>query len=149
MRLYLKADNKYNIGYTPDWLKVSYEKDGEDFELTLDIQGEISYEKDCLNCSCKADLVPWVLYNYTSGDEIDLTELEEEEVSEMLPFQEITEILKTGRDFRVGVFPVNANDEILKKADLDIFSNAEGIYEFYDGENECEITFTFETEFNG
>ena len=41
MRLYLSAKSKLNIGYTPDWLKVTYEQDGKDFELTLDIQGDM------------------------------------------------------------------------------------------------------------
>lgn len=43
MRLYLNAESKNEISYTPDWLKFSYKENGENFELTLDIQGEIDH----------------------------------------------------------------------------------------------------------
>ena len=71
MRLYLEAESKNKVGYTPDWLKVSYYENGERMELTLDIPGDIGYDIDCLSCRCKGDLIPWVLYNCESGDETD------------------------------------------------------------------------------
>jgi hypothetical protein len=137
------------IGYTPDWLKVSYKKDRQNFELTLDIQGEITYNNNCLNCRCKGDLIPWVLYNCENGDEIDLYDLSEAEVDKMFPIKKIAELLQVGTDFRIGVYPINSDDEIFKLADEDVLSDCIGLCEIYDGENEHQISFIFETEFNG
>ena len=47
MRLYLSAKSKSHSGYTPDWLKVSYTEDGIDYDLILDIQGDIDYDPEC------------------------------------------------------------------------------------------------------
>lgn len=149
MRLYLDAESKNNIGYTPDWLKVSYEENGQGLELTLDIQGEIDYSTDCLSCRCKGDFIPWVLYNYINGDEIDLYDLSEEEVEKIFPVKRIAELLQTGTDFRIGIYPTDDNKDILKLAEEDILSNCIGMCKIYDGENTCEIRFEFEAEFNG
>lgn len=149
MRLYLDAESKNNIGYTPDWLKVSYEENGQEFELTLDIQGEIGYDNKCLNCRCKGDFIPWVLYNMDNGDEIDLYDLSEEEVEKMFPVKRIAELLQVGTDFRIGVYPTVEGEEIFKLAEEDVLSDCTGLCEIYDGENTHEIRFEFETEFNG
>lgn len=148
MRLYLSAESKNNIGYIPDWLKISYEEDGQEFELTLDIQGDIDYDTDCLSCRCKGDLIPWVLYNCENGDEINLYDLSEEEADRMFPIKRITEILRDGTDFKIGVYPTDDSDEIFKLADEDVLSNCTGLCKFYDGENDYEISFEFETELN-
>lgn len=148
MRLYLSAESKNNIGYTPDWLKASYEEDGQEFELTLDIQGDIDYDTDCLSCRCKGDLIPWVLYNCENGDEIDLYDLSEEEADKMFPIKRIIELLQVGTDFRIGVYPTDDRDEIFKLAEEDILSKCTGFCELYDGENYYEIHFEFEPELN-
>ena len=57
MRLYLDAESKNNIGYTPDWLKVSYKENRQDYELVLDIQAWIDYDSKRLSCRCKGDYV--------------------------------------------------------------------------------------------
>ena len=75
MILYLEAESKNSIGYTPDWIQVTYNENGKQLELTLDIQGWIDYNKDCLSCRCKGELVPWTLVNLGDGEEIDLSEV--------------------------------------------------------------------------
>jgi len=147
MRLYLNAKSKNNIGYTPDWLKVSYVEDRQNFELTLDIHGDIDYDPNSLDCRCKGDLIPWVLYNNTNGSEIDLYDLSEEEVDEMFPIKRIAELLQMGTEFIVGIYPVNDSEENLKLCNEDTFSDCIGICELYDGENDYEIRFEFETEY--
>ena len=153
MKLYVTAESKNNIGYTPDWLKVLYEKNGQELELTLDIHGEISYDENSLNCRCKGNLIPWVLYNLENGKEIDLSNLDEEELEEefdeMFSIKRIVEILQNGTYFTIGVFPVNTLEENLKLAEEDVFSNCHGELYIYDGENEHMICFEFdETEVN-
>ena len=149
MRLYLNAESKNNIGYTPDWLKVSYKEDGKELELTLDIQGDIDFDTDCLDCRCKGDLIPWVLYDKINGDETDLYELSEEEVDKMFPIKRIAELLLVGTDFRIGVYPAYDSKENLELAEEDVLSDCVGTCELYDGENDYKVRFEFETEFNG
>lgn len=149
MRLYLNAKSKNNIGYIPDWLKVDYEENEQKLELTLDIQGDIDYDTDCLNCRCKGDLIPWVLYDLVNGDEIDLYDLSKEEADKKFPIKKIAEILQTGTNFKIGVYPVNDNEENLKLVDEDFLNSCIGICEIYDGENEHKICFEFEIELSG
>ena len=44
MRLYLSAESKNNIGYTPDWLKVHYKENGQDCGVIYGY-GKILYRK--------------------------------------------------------------------------------------------------------
>lgn len=148
MRLYLNAESKKCFGYTPDWLKVSYEDNGKEFELTLDIQGDIDYSRNGLRCRCKGDLVPWVLYDYENGSEIDLSRLPVEEVDELFPISKIIELFRTGTNFRVGVYPVEDGEIDLALAEDDTFSKGDGLCEIYDGENEYVKNFEFEVELN-
>ena len=148
MRLYLNADSKKNIGYTPDWLKVVYTENEIDFELTLDIQGEIDYDNKSLNCRCKGDLIPWVLCDLEDGDETDLSELSEEECDELFPVKKIAEIICNGSDHRIGIFPVKNDDKTFELAEDDELTNCEAYLEMYDGENDYEHHFIFETELN-
>ena len=145
MRLYLNAESKNKVGYVPDWLKVSY----ENFELTLDIRGYIDYDSDNLNCRCKGKLIPWVLYNLENGNEINLYDLSVKEVDEMFPINRIVEILQTGTNFRIGVYPVDNSNENMKLSEKDILINCTGQLEIYDGVKEHRIDFEFEAEYNG
>lgn len=149
MRLYLYGKSKYNIGYTPDWLKVYYyEEDGQMFELVLDIQGSIDYVKDSLNCRCKGDLIPWVLWNCETGDEIDLYELSEEEIEIKFPDKRIAEIICNSDTFEVGIYPVN--DDVYEEAMTDVLTDCEGKFEMYIGEEDLdyEKEFKFDVELN-
>ena len=148
MRLYLYAESKNNIGYTPDWLKVTYEEDGEQFDLVLDIRGEIGYDKEKLNCRCKGELIPWVLWNCETGDEIDLGSMDEEEVNAMFPDKRIAELICNSETYEVGIYPVG-DDEVFELAEDDKLSNRKGTFEMYvDADHYYEKEFEFEVELN-
>lgn len=149
MRLYLSAESKQNIGYTPDWLKVDYNKDGKNFTLTLDIQGEIDYDPHALSCRCKGELIPWVLYDLDEGDEINLYEMSEEEVDELLPDTTVAEIINNSETYEIGIYPVDDSDEVFELAEEDVLTNCEGCFEMYiDEDNHYNIDFKFDTELN-
>lgn len=149
MRLYLYGKSKYNIGYTPDWLKVMFEEDGQAFELVLDIQGSIDYLKDSLSCRCKGDLIPWVLWNCETGDETDLSLMDEEEIETMFPDKRIAEIICNSDTFEIGVYPVSDSDETFELAEKDKLSNCKGTFEMYiDEEHYYEKEFEFDVELN-
>lgn len=150
MRLYLYAKSKYNIGYTPDWLKVYYyEEDGQMFELVFDIQGSIDYVKDSLSCRCKGDLIPWVLWNCATGDEINLYDLSNEEIEAKFPDKKIAEIICNSDTFEVGIYPVGDDDEVFELAEKDKLSNCKGTFEMYINEDHYyEKEFEFDVELN-
>lgn len=145
MRLYLNAESKNNIGYTPDWIQVYFEEKEFVYNLTLDIQGEIDYDPTCLCCRCKGDLIPWVLRNCDTDEETDFSELSYEEIISIFPMKRIVEIFTNGFDHLVGIYPVNDQS----CAD-DVLSNGNGTIELYvSEEDECySIDFKFETEIN-
>lgn len=150
MRLYLEAESKNKVGYTPDWLRVSYYKNGDRMELTLDIQGEVNYIDKCLSCRCKGYLIPWGLYNCESGDEIDLYSLSDEQIEDILPHAEVARIICESEDYEIGIYPVtNGNDEIFERAKTDVVSDGKGSFEiFVDDENYYRKDFEFEVEVN-
>ena len=145
MRLYLEAKSENNVGYTPDWIKVLYKERKAEYELTLDIQGNIDYDPTSLSCLCKGDLIPWVLFNTDTGEEEDLSELTNEELEERFPVKKLVKIFKKGIDFCVGIYPVRYDeftDDTLKKGI--------GTVELYLSEEDKFYTrrFEFDTEFN-
>ena len=143
MRLYLGAKSKNGIGYTPDWLKVTYtNKKGEDIELTLDIQGWIDFQTDGLYCRVKGELLPWTTCDLETGDEVDLSEIEN--IEEIYSVDELLNIIQSGRDHRIGIFPVDTSDDGIAAAEEDEVENGEA--ELMWGER--EIGFKFETELN-
>lgn len=146
MRLYLNAKSKSHRGYTPDWLKVSYNENGINYDLTLDIQGDIDYDPECLDCRCKGDLNPWALYSLESGEDIDLSELSEDEVDAMFPVSKIIEILRKGTEFVVGVYPVDDTNYCPENTEDDL-SEGTGSCELWDGETAHIINFKFMAEF--
>lgn len=156
MRLYLNAESKNKIGYTPDWLQVSFYENGEQMELTLDIQGDIGYDDGCLSCRCKGELVPWVLYNCENGNEVDLYSMTEEEIERIFPDKRVAKIICEGNDYRIGVYPVTNADcddyEIFKRAENDTVSDGKGIFEMFVKDVNDEYCyykeFEFETELN-
>ena len=149
MRLYLNADSEQKIGYTPDWLKVGFTENGTDFDLVLDIQGDIDYSKDGLYCRVKGDLIPWVLNDLDEGDETDLSTLSEEEIESMWPNKKIAEIIRNSKYYEVGIYPVNDDDETIELAKKDVLANCNGQLEIYvDEDNQYTIDFEFDTELN-
>lgn len=149
MRLYLYAESKNNIGYIPDWLRVKYKQYGSEYELILDIQGEIEYDKNCLNCRCKGDLIPWVLHDCETGDEIDLYELPEDGIEIVFPTKRIAEIICNGFDYEVGIYPFD-DDKDLYLILGDKLNDCQGRIEIYVAEDKCEYTkeFNFNAELN-
>lgn len=138
MRLYLSADSEKNIGYTPDWIQVEFERWGQKYELTLDIQGSIDYDKNSLSCRCKGELVPWALWDCEKGDEIDLYEFSD---------KEIAEIVCNSDSYTIGIYPVD--DEICEAACSDMLSNCDGLFEmFVDEDHYYTQEFKFNTEIN-
>ena len=149
MRLYLSADSKHKIGYIPDWLKVGFNQDGKEFELTLDIQGDIDYFLDTLSCRCKGDLIPWVLYDLETGDETDLSTLSADDIENILPDEKIAEIICNSGYYTVGIYPDNDDAETFELAKEDVLTNCEGRVEIYiDEGNYFTKDFEFETELN-
>lgn len=152
MRLYLEAESKNKVGYTPDWLKVSFYENGEQMELTLDIQGDIGYDTECLSCRCKGDLIPWVLYNCESGDEIDLYSMTDQQIEEMFPDERVAKIICEGSDHRIGIYPVTNGDdddeEIFAIAEDDDVSDGKGHLEMFVNGEHYHKEFEFETELN-
>lgn len=147
MRLYLSAENKTEIKYTPDWIQMTVDNK----EMTFDIQGWIDYGEG-LQCRCKADLVPWVLCDLDNDDEIDLYDIEDYNLTPT----EIYDWFEKGRDFLVGVYPQEPNDleteEDYKmfwdKVHDDKFGVGDGEFDIMvDGELK-QFEFNFEVEFN-
>lgn len=147
MRLYLNAESKNNVGYIPDWLRVSYQKDGQNYELTLDIQAWIDYNNECLSCRCKGDLIPWVLRNCGTGNEIDLSSVSGSEHDILFQNKKIAKIICNGSNYEVGVYP--ADEEKFDLAEKDILKHGEGSFEMYiDEDNYIQKDFQFTTELN-
>ena len=143
MRLYLDAESKNNVGYTPDWIQVTYDENGHHFQLTLDIQGSIDYDRNSLSCRCKGELVPWTLF-IDHGDEIDLSEMSKEEVEEKYPDEKLFWIFAKGYNFLVGVYPVD--DE--NYDDTDCLEEGNGSVEFNVSDETHSINFEFDVEIN-
>lgn len=160
MRLYLNAKSKNNVGYTPDWLQVTYDENGKQYELNLDIRGEIDYDPTSLSCRCKGDLIPWILRDLDDDDEIDLSELSEEEIESLYPNKKLAEIFEKGYNFLIGIYPVvddtcfddddDFDDYFETVCENDILSDCIGEVELYLFEEEIEYTkeFEFDTELN-
>ena len=149
MRLYLSANSKQKIGYTPDWLRVQFNQDGKEFELTLDIQGDIDYSPDALSCRCKGELIPWVLYDLDTGDETDLSTLSAEELESVWPDKKVAEIISNSNYYDVGIYPVCDNYETFELAKEDVLTNCKGCFEVYiDKDNHYNVDFEFDAELN-
>lgn len=145
MRLYLDSKTTKKLGYTPDWIKIFYfnEKE-EEMELTLDVRGEIDYENDGLDCRVKGELVPWVLYNCETGEEIDL-EADEEAAAEFT-IERVFELFKNSDGYTLGIYPV---DDSTNAWEDDVFTEREGTLEVcIDGEILSHEFRDFEIEVN-
>lgn len=148
MRLYLEAESKNRVGYTPDWLKVTFCENGKQMELTLDIQGDIGYDDKCLSCRCKGDLIPWVLYDCENGDEVDLYSMTDEQIEKMFPDERVAMIVCEGSNHRIGVYPVNDGDEGFELAEDDDVGDGKGCFEMFVDDKYYHKDFEFETELN-
>jgi hypothetical protein len=144
MNLWLDAKSKNNIGYTPDWIQVTYMDNKKSYELTFDIRGEIAYKDDTLSCRCKGNIYPWTFWDIETGKETDLTQLSENELKVWETKENIIEIFKSGTEFIIGIYPVEHDDVTFKNAENDIVSEGKGKIQI----DEFELDFEFTTELN-
>ena len=56
MRLELSANSKLKQGYTPDWISITYNENGQYHELTMDIHGITHYDQTNLYTSSQGTL---------------------------------------------------------------------------------------------
>lgn len=154
MKLYLTMDSENGITYTPDWIKVNYPLNGREDEIVFDIRGEIDYSQNCLNCRCKGELIPWVLWE-EDGDEIDLQNMDCDEVAAMLTEKQIAEIICNSDYFCVGIYPeYNEDDEDMdddryfELAGVDNWKIGKGTFEAFVDNVEYVREFEFEAELN-
>ena len=140
MRLYLSGYSKFNIGYTPDTLIIET-KDGKHY--VYDIQGDVDYDLDSLNCRVKGDLFLKVELADNYDDYLDCkTNNLYEQLLELLNDKENKVI--------VSIYPTPQNEENPNLND-DILTSCSGKLEvFIPRLNESkEIDFDFTTEFYG
>lgn len=149
MRLYLSANSKNNIGYIPDWLKVTYEENGQFFDLTLDINGTIEFNYDCLSCVCKGELIPWVLWDSKAGKETDLNSMDEDEVKDSFSDEKVAAIISKGVAYEVGIYPAKDDSETFNLAEKDVFESCQGQFELLvNSEKHYVRNFNFDTVVN-
>ena len=139
MRLSVSANSQKNIGYTPDWLKIT-EKDGS--ELTLDIQGEINYDPDKLNCNVKGVLVPWTYVK--DGKEVELYDLPKEVVEKDFSTGNIIKVIQDAASFCIGIYP--CKDENCEEAETDVFTEQKASLEIWDDGKPFFHNFSFDVE---
>lgn len=135
MVLYLNADSKNNVGYTPDTLII--EKAGK--RLEYDIQGDDDFDIDRLNCRVKGDLF---LKNELTDDYNELTSKNVEELLKALKDK--------ASDIIIAIYPASfstEDDELerYEKARTDELTNCEGLL-CIKGQ---EVNFKFRCEFYG
>jgi len=145
MNLYLAANSRKHIGYTPDWIQIWYSTNQFEYALTLDIQGEIGYTNNSFSCRCKGDLVPWTLIktDIKTGDteEIDLgDESQKDYVEQSFCPKKVAGLFKYAESFVVGVYPNDRFDD----AKDDVLSIGKGLLEYGDVVKQ----FVFECELN-
>lgn len=139
MRLYASAKTVEDISYTVDWIGFDL-PDGP--YIIFDLQGEQDYCAG-LNLRFKGDALPWTIQPEDEIDEIDLSNLDDNEIAE-LGITTMAELLKIGPEITLGL-SIDADDSEMdvfdrwKLAQNDVFANKqlrielpEGEYEFND-----------------
>lgn len=148
MRLYLSGDSKNQLGYTADWIKFDFKEDGKDCTLTLDLMGETDFDPDNLSLRFKGDVTPWVFECWEDDIDEDLSELDEDELVERFSIKRVIDIIKKAYLFRVGLYPANDEDEVIKKAEQDEITDCTGRIEIWCNDELFERDFEFEYELN-
>lgn len=149
MRLYLSAQTKYNIGYTPDWIQITIpkpEKPEHTLSLTMDIQGEIGYDPESVNVRVKGDLIPWALVDSESDKEKDLSDIDDEQLNYYTNL--FNNNLETATEVVIGLYPID-EDKYDNLESAVKFTECEGEYEFVDkNDGYKSISFKFDVEVN-
>lgn len=150
MRLNLHAKTASKKGYTPDWIAIEYKNQDQTVRLTMDIQGETSYDKEELYTQTKGELAPFEYRTEKDGNTKfkDLYELDEEELEDYLLL--FNALLKTAERVIVGVYPTDDTNYEEKLKTLDPskeFTECNGVYEYKDNfGNHHSIEFEFKCE---
>lgn len=150
MRLNLHAKTASKTGYTPDWIAIEFQHQNKTVRLTMDIQGNTSYDKEELYTQTKGELIPWEYRVEENGDIkfTDLYELNEEELEDYLQLFDYR--LQEAERVIVGVYPTDDTnyDERLKTLEPSKeFTECNGLYEYQDNfGNNHSIEFKFECE---
>lgn len=146
MRLYLEATAKSGLGYIPNWIRCEYmnPKTKQKEELTMDIRGEVKYSPKNLNVRVKGELAPWSFWNLETGEEKDLSRIDNPDEYRLL----FNQIFSSSKDVTIGLYPVDEEGVffIENNSDDNEFSNCQGFYDFVEGENVRSIEFTFDCE---
>ena len=101
-----------------------------------------------MSCRCKGDIVPWVLWDCEKGDEIDLSELTEEDVLRMFPGERLANILQNSDTYEIGIATIDTTDEIIRLAESDKLTNAKATLMCCFDNISFEKEFTFDYELN-
>lgn len=129
MRLYLNADSKNHIGYTPDTLIVKNQGN----EYVYDIQGSVDYDKDGLNCRVKGILA---LRDDDLDDYIELDDQGYKKLAKMLCDPTTT--------VAIAIYPDSEFEHLTEQLETDeVSGRGELCY------NDDSYAFEFNTEFYG
>lgn len=151
MRLYLSGDSKNHIGYTADWIKFDFEEDNKVFTLTLDLIGETDFDVDNLCVRFKGDVIPWALECEADDVSEDLSEYDEDTISERFSTQRIVDIVGKTHLFRIGLYPAYSQcdeEEVFNKAMQDTITDCVGTIMIWHNHELFEQNFQFEYELN-
>ncbi|MEG1299680.1 MAG: hypothetical protein RSC93_03170 [Erysipelotrichaceae bacterium] len=104
MKLYVEANSKNGIGYTPAWIQFMF---NGHFEIIFDIHGMIEYDDKSLSCKVKGELEPWVLSNCKTQDEVCLTHETNAVVNTLLSIESIVRWIDWTQPIVLGIWPVD------------------------------------------
>lgn len=142
MEVTITGNTSKGIAYMLDWIQVTYQnKKGQNIELTLDVSGiaNLNVKDNKFYYRINAVLMPWAEWD-ENGDEKNLEEMSEEEVSALYPRDRLLEIIKNSTDTVAGLYPFNKEDK--DKAYDDIITECQVHFEDID----YDITLKCETE---
>ena len=153
MRLNLHAKTASKTGYTPDWIAIEFKKQEQTVRLTMDIQGETSYDEEKLYTQTKGELTPWEYRTEKDGKTkfknlYELYEVDQEQLEDYLYL--FNDLLAKAERVIVGVYPTDDTNYEEKLKTLDPskeFTECTGVYEYEDNfGNNHSIEFEFECE---
>ena len=143
MLLYAEGKSLNGIGYIPDWVQWSYEEDGIEYRLTLDLRGSVDTMEDTLSFRIKSDINPWELIDLKNDRVFDLYSNEHTELCNSFTAERTREIIEKAYNFVIGIYPI---DDSNYTGDDDI-KECIGEISFYFEENGKQILYTKQFSF--
>lgn len=135
MRLYCYGESQNGVGYTPDMLTINC-ANGK--RRVYDIQGDVDYDADKLNCRCKGDLF------IANDEENDYFEMTDKQVKELV------KLLKNPKnEIIITIYPGTEQEEKENLANLiheDLLTNCEATLMICTKKKDYEVDFKFTTE---